>query len=77
MQIPGASRHDGYVQRRGRSQRMPRASIGVAVLLKPNVELEPCTTSQRHAETRRARRVPRRMPRVEAARSRGCFSASV
>lgn len=52
MEVSRAVGHVGYVRRRVRSQQTSRASIGVAVLLKPNVELEPCATGQRHAKTR-------------------------
>jgi hypothetical protein len=56
MEVPRAAGHDGYIWREVKSPQMSCASIGVAVLLKPNVELEPCTTGQRHAERRLARR---------------------
>lgn len=56
MEVSGAAGHIGYVRREVGSQQVSCASIGVAVLLKPNVELEPCATGQRHAQTRLGRR---------------------
>ena len=50
MEIPGAAGHVGYIRGEVRSQQVSCASIGVAVLLKPDVKLEPCATGQRHAE---------------------------
>lgn len=51
MEVSGPAGHVGYIRREVRSPQVSCASIGVAVLLKPDVKLEPCATGQRHAET--------------------------